>query len=183
MRLQAVLPRSDLDVLLNQLLPLKVLLGADGDDDRNLVLHEPRGLTFVPERGISLSCTADIRWSVLGLTVPIHLRQLSVLLTPRIVPRASGPTLVFELAIEHADLAGVPAMVDSHLVELVNQALSARQVELGWEFAKTLTHAFALPALLANIRSFNLGVGESAVEVVPDGLILSVELLTSVTRA
>jgi hypothetical protein len=182
MRLQAVLPRSDVDALLNQLLPLKVSLGGQDDDDRFLLLRDPRGLTFVPGSGVSLSCTADLRWSVLGLTVPILLRQLSVLLTPQIATRSGGPALVFALAIEHADLAGVPAVVDAHLVERVNQALLERQVELGWEFAKTLTHAFALPALLANVRSFNLGVGQSSVDVVTDALVLSVELLTSVTR-
>jgi hypothetical protein len=182
MRLQAVLSRADLDALLNQLLPLKVLLASDGDDDRTLVLRDPRALTFVPGTGISLTGTADIRWSVLGLTVPIHLRELSVMLTPRLAPRAGVNALVFDLAIEHADLAGVPAVVDSHLVELVNQALALRQGDLGWEFAKTLTHSFALPAVLANVRSFNLGVGESTIEVVSDALVWSVELLTSVTR-
>jgi hypothetical protein len=120
---------------------------------------------------------------VLGLTVPIHLRELGILLSPRIALRAGAPALVFGLAIEHADLAGLPTLVDAHLVERVNQALSERQVELSWEFARTLTHSFNLPALLANVRSFNLGVGESAVEVVPDALVLSVELTTSVTRA
>jgi hypothetical protein len=163
-------------------LPLKVSLGGEDDDDRSLVLRDPRAVTFVPGTGVSLSCTADLRWSVLGLTVPIHLREFSVLLTPLIALRSGAPALVFALAIEHADLAGVPAMVDAHLVERVNQALAERQVELGWEFAKTLTHSFALPALLANVRSFDLGVGASSVEVVPDALVLSVELLTSVTR-
>jgi hypothetical protein len=182
MRLQALLPRSDLDALLSQLLPLKVMLGGEDDDDRFLLLRDPRGLTFVPNSGVSLSCTAELRWSVLGLTVPIHLRQLSLQLTPQIATRSGGPALVFALAIEHADLAGVPAVVDAHLVERVNQALSERQVELAWEFAQTLTHAFALPALLANVRSFNLGVGESSVDVLTDALVLSVELLTSVTR-
>lgn len=182
MHLQALLPRSDLDALLTQLLPLKVLLGADSDDERFLFLSEPRAVTFVPGRGVSLTCTAEVRWSVLGLTVPIRLRELSVLLTPLIAPRATGPALVFELAIEHADLAGVPAVVGAHLVEFVNLALSERQVALSWEFAKTLTHAFELPALLENVRSFNLRVGESSVEVVPDALVLSIELLTSVTR-
>lgn len=180
MRLQALLPRADLDALLSQLLPVKVSLGGD---DRSLVLRDPRAVTFIAGNGVSLACKADIRWSVLGLTVPIHLRELSVMLTPQIATRASGPALVFELAITHADLAGVPAVVDSHLVELVNQALAERNVELGWEFAKTLTHSFALPDVLANVRSFNLGVGESTVEVVPDGLVLHVELLTSVTRS
>lgn len=183
MQLRAVLPRSDLDALLNQLLPLKVLLGGEDDDDRSLLLRDPRGLSFVPGRGVSFSCTADIRWSVLGLTVPILLRQLSVLLTPSIVQRTSGAALVFEPSIEQADLAGVPAVVETHLVERVNQALYERQVELGWEFAKTLSHSFTLPALLANVRSFNLGVGESSVEVLPDGLVLEVALLTSVTRS
>jgi hypothetical protein len=182
MHLKAVLPRPDLAALLDQFLPLKVLLGAPGEEDRTLLVRDPRGLTFVPERGVSLSCSADIRWSVLGISVPIHVRELSILLTPRIAQR-TGPTLVFELSIEYADLAGVPALVDAHLVERLNQALAERQVELSWEFAKTLTHAFALPALLANLRSFNLGVGESSVEVVPEGLVLEVELTTSVTRA
>jgi hypothetical protein len=182
MRLQAVLPRSEIDSLLNELLPLTVLLGGD-ENERRLVLRDPRAVTFVPGEGMTLSCTADIRWSLLGITVPIHLRELTVMLAPRISMRAGTPALVFGLSIAHADLAGVPAVLDAHLVDRLNQALEERQVQLAWEFAKTLTHSFALPALLANVRSFNLGVGESAVEVVVDALVLSVELLASVTRA
>jgi hypothetical protein len=181
MLLKAVLPRPDLDALLNQFLPLKVLLGGQDEEDRTLVVRDPRGLTFVPQRGVTLSCSADIRWSLLGISVPIHVRELSILLTPRIALR-SGPALVFELSIEHADLAGVPAVVDAHLVERLNQALAEHEVELSWEFAKTLTHSFELPALLDNVRSFNLGVGASSVETVPEGLVLEVELTTSVTR-
>lgn len=183
MRLQAVLPHADLDTLLKQLLPFRVLLGKSGDDDRRLELRDPRELTFIPGEGLILSCTAELRWSVLGLTVPILLRELSVMLAPQIAARQAGPSLVFGLSITHADLAGVPAVLHGRLVDLVNLALSERQVELAWDFGKTLTHSFALPAMLASVRSFNLGVGESSVEVLADALELSIELLASVTRS
>jgi hypothetical protein len=181
MQLTAVLPRADLDLLLNDVFPLKVLLGADRDD-RTLLLRDPSSVNFVPGHGIALSCKADIRWTVLGLSVPIHLRALTVMLVPRLSQRDGVPALVLDLGLEHVDLAGVPAVVDTRLVELINQALEARQVELCWRFGKTLSHAFALPAMLESLSSFNLGVGDSSVEVLADALRLDIELRGGVSR-
>lgn len=181
MQLTAVLPRTDLDALLNDLLPLKVLLGRERDD-RWLTLRDPSAVNFVAGHGIVLSCKADIRWSVLGMPLPIHLRALTVVFVPRIGQRDGLPALVFDLALDYVDLAGVPAVVDSHLVERINQALAERQVELAWGLGKTLTHAFELPTMLESARSFNLGVGQSSVEVLADALRLDVELQAGVTR-
>ncbi len=181
MRLLALVPRAEVQALLSELLPLMVLLGEDSDD-RTLLLRDASDVRFLEGQGLRVACKADVRWSVLGISVPVHLRALSVLLTPRILEREGGAALVFQLAIESADLAGVPAMVDAHLVERVNQALNERQVELAWNFTRTLTHAFALPAMLASVRSFNLGVAGSAVEVRSDALQLEVELRAGVTR-
>jgi hypothetical protein len=181
MQLTAVLPRADLDELLNDLLPLKVLLGADRDD-RTLLLYDPSSVSFVAGHGIGLSCKADIRWSVLGITVPIQLRALTVMLVPRVSQRDGVPALVLDLALEHVDLAGVPAALEGRLVDLINQALQARQVELAWGFGKTLSHAFALPAMLESVSSFNLGVGESSVDVLADALRLDIQLRAGVSR-
>jgi hypothetical protein len=181
MQLTAVLPRQELDALLRDALPLLVLLGADRDD-RSLRLYDPGSVEFIAGHGIALSCKAEIRWALFGVSVPIQLRALTVMLVPRIDHEAGVPGLMFDLALDHVDLAGVPAVVGSGLVDLINQALSMRQVELGWRFGKTLSHAFALPALLASWSSFNLGVGESAVAVLSDALRLDIVLRASVTR-
>lgn len=181
MRLLALVQRAEIQILLSELLPLKVLLG-DDSDDRTLVLHEASDVSFVAGQGLRVACKADIRWSVLGFAVPVHLRALSLLLSPRIAEREGGAALVFQLVIEHADLAGVPAVVDAHLVELVNQALNDRQVELAWNFTRTLTHSFALPAMLESLRHFNLGVASSSVDVRPDALQLEVDLRAGITR-
>jgi hypothetical protein len=182
MRLLALVPRAEVQLLLSELLPLKVLLG-DEDDDRMLLLRDAGEVGFVAGQGVRMACKADVRWSLLGIAVPVHLRSLSVLLAPRIAERAGGAALVFQVWIEHADLAGVPALVDAHLVDRVNQALEERQVELAWNFTRTLTHSFDLPALLQSVRFFNLGVGASSVEVRPDALHLEVELRAGFTRA
>lgn len=182
MRLLALVPRAEVQLLLSELLPLKVLLGDDGDD-RTLLLRDAGEVSFVPGFGVRMACKADIRWSLLGLTVPVHLRALSVLLVPRIAEREGGAALVFQVSIEHADLAGVPAVVDAHLVERVNQALAERQVELAWNFTRTLSHTFELPALLESVRAFSLGVAGSGVEVHADELQLEVELRAGFTRA
>jgi hypothetical protein len=182
MLLQALLPRTDVDQLLSDLLPLRVLLGKDASD-RTLLLRDPSAVAFVAGHGIALSCKADVRWSLLGVGVPIYLRALTVMLVPRITERASLPALVFDVAIEHADLAGVPAVVDSRLVGWVNQALEQHQVELSWSFGKTLSHQFALPAMLDSLRSFDLAVGRSQVDVLQDALRLELEVQAGVTRA
>jgi hypothetical protein len=103
-------------------------------------------------------------------------------LSPRMSLRDGVPSLVFGLALDRVDLAGVPARWDSRLVDLINQALVERQVELAWGFGKTLSHAFQLPSLLASWSSFNLGVGESTVEVLADALRLDIVLQASVTK-
>jgi hypothetical protein len=181
MHLQALVPQTEIEALVHELMPLKVLLG-DEDDDRTLLLLDPSTPEFVPGKGLRLGCRAEVRWSVLGIAVPITLRALTVLLMPRIAERDTGPALVFDLSIERADLAGLPARMDGRLVERVNHALSARQVQLAWGFGKTLSHAFELPAMLASLRTFNLAVGESSVEVLPHALRLSLELRAGVTR-
>lgn len=181
MRLLAILPQAELDALVSELLPVKVLLGQEADD-RTLVLREPGHVQFLPAVGVRVVCKADIRWSVLGFAVPIFIRELTVLLKPHISAREGGMALVFDLSIEHADLAGVPAVIDTRLVERVNQALAERGVELAWEFQKTLTHSFALPAMLANLRFFNLDVAESVVDITADALRLALELRAGITR-
>lgn len=181
MHLQALLPQAEIEALVADLLPLKVLLG-DEDDDRTLSLLDPSTPEIVAGRGLRLGCRAEVRWSVLGIAVPITLRALTVVLSPRIAEREAGPALVFDLSIERADMAGLPARVDAHLVDKVNQALKARQVQLAWDIGKTLSHAFQLPAMLASLRSLNLAAGECSVEVLPQALRLSVELRAGVTR-
>ena len=182
MRLLAHVPRAEVQTLLSELLPLKVLLG-DEEDDRTLLLRDAQEVGFVPGYGLRASGKADVRWSVLGFTVPVHLRSLSLLLVPRIAEREGGAALVFQLSIEHADLAGVPAVVDAHLVDRVNQALNERQVELAWNFTRTLSHTFELPPLLESVRTFNLGVAGSAVVVRADALEFEVDLRAGFTRA
>jgi hypothetical protein len=181
MRLHARVPRAEVQALLSELLPLKVLLG-DDEDDRTLVLRDAGAVSFSAGQGVRMACKADIRWSLLGFAVPVHLRSLSLLLAPRIAEREGGAALVFQVSIEHADLAGVPAVVDAHWVERVNQALNERQVELAWNFTRTLTHSFELPALLESVRSFNLGVAGSTVQVHPDALQLEVDLRAGFSR-
>ena|SRR5688572_14012894 len=181
MQLTAVLPRLELDALLQNALPLTVLLGKSERDDRSLRLYDPGQVSFLAGEGIALSCKADIRWAVLGFSVPIQLRALTVTLSPRVSMRDGMPALVFGLSLDRVDLAGVPARWDGRLVDLINQALVERQ-ELAWGFGQTLTHAFQLPSLLANLSSFNLGVGESSVEVLADALRLDITLEASVTR-
>lgn len=168
--------------MLQNALPLTVLLGKSEREDRSLRLYDPGEVSFLTGEGIGLSCKAEIRWAVLGFSVPIQLRALTVVLSPRMSLRDGQPTLVFGLSLERVDLAGVPARWDGKLVDLINQALQDRQVELAWGFGSTLTHAFELPSMLSSLQSFNLGVGESSVEVLPDALRLDITLQASVTR-
>jgi hypothetical protein len=164
MKLQAVFSRDELVSFAAQWLPLKLLLGDPSKDDRFLMLTDPKAIELVPNAGLRIACRAQIRWPVLGMSVPITARTLSVLLTPSIASIEGHPALVFRLKIEQADLSGVPARLDSTVTDAINRALSER-VKPTWKFGQSLTRGVPMPAILATTESIDLEVQSGAVEV------------------
>jgi len=183
MKLEAELSRDTLAGLVRELTPLKILLGEEGGSERYLLLSEPEQIALIPNAGLGITCKAKLCWPVLGLRVPVSLNALSLLLRPAIAPRPNGDVLVFQVEIQHIDLAGIPALVDGHVTELVNIALSERRLELVWDFTGMLTRSFKLPRMLELISSFDLRVEHGQVRVGEETLRLTITFGARVARA
>jgi hypothetical protein len=178
MWLEAIVPKEDLSALVAEFTPLTILLGEDG----RLSLSEATDVSLVEGVGLRVVCKAQVHWSVLGLSVPVTLHSLAVLLRPEIEPRDGAPALVFRVQIEHADLAGLPDVIDDRVTGLVNHELEARHVELSWGYGNTLSHVFDLPETLRPLEQLALVAGSARVKVTHDAMALAIEMTARVDR-
>ena len=178
MWVEAILLKEDLSALVAQFAPLTIRLGHDG----HLHVTDPGDVVLLPDTGLRVVCKAKLEWPILGISFPVTLNSLVVILRPKIVPRATGETLVFFLEIEHADLAGVPTMVDNRATEMINSELAAKHVELSWDYINTLTQTFDLPASLQPLEQLALRVGGAKVKVTSEAMGLAILFVANVTR-
>ncbi|MET0341414.1 MAG: hypothetical protein ABW252_10445 [Polyangiales bacterium] len=181
MKFTAAFTRSELVDFASEWLPLKLLLGDVSKEDRYLALSEPRAIDLLPGKGLRLVCSAEIRWPLMGLTVPIKAHSLSVLLKPSIVVELGFPRLRFGIEIEKADLVSVPARIDAAITKAVNAALGER-VKVGWDFGAMLTRSIAMPRMLATTESLDLRVVSHALAVTADALTLELGVHASASR-
>ena len=179
MKLQVVLTRDELVAFAAQWLPLKLLLG--DKEDRFLQLTEPTTIELAEGAGLRIACRAQIRWPVLGLTVPVTARNLAVLFSPTVELQEGHPALVFRLRIEHAELSGIPARFNGTLTDGVNRALSER-VKFSWPFGRSLTRAIPMPLMLATTEVIELAVLAGSVHVSAEQLTFELGLRADATR-
>jgi hypothetical protein len=180
MQLEATLPLGDLSALIDQLVPLQIMLGEDSG--AYLLLTDPTSVALVPATGLRVACSAKLSWPVLGISVPVVLNALSILLRPTVTRRADGLVLVFHVEVEQIDLALLPNLIDLHVTDKVNRELRARQVELVWDFTNTLSHSFPLPRVLASADTFALSVLDGVVDIDEQALHFVVSFQAEVTR-
>ncbi len=176
MWLEAILSEEDLVSLVAQLTPVKLRFGNDGD----LLLFDASSVTLVAERGLRVACKAKLHWPVLGISVPVALHSLTVLLEPSVAKRDSEDILAFNVKIESADLAGLPAVVDREITARVNDALAS--TELSWSFKKTLSHVFELPKSLELLQAVDLRASWGQMRVTAEALVFAVSFQATVTR-
>ena len=150
--------------------PLQIRFGEKG----SIEFSRPTSISLVPDSGLRIVCAANFHWPVLGIGIPISIRELTVLLRPEIDKgRETGP-LVFRAVIEDADLVGVTDTIDAHIVDKVNEELVSNHMNLSWDFAKTLSYSFKLPATIASISTLDLKVSWSRVHVTSEALVWAV---------
>jgi|HubBroStandDraft_1064217.scaffolds.fasta_scaffold586421_1 hypothetical protein len=178
MRLEATLTADDLKSLVGEMTPVTIHMGQKG----TLTLSQPTGLELVPHRGMRVVCHAHGSWEVLGVAVPITLKALSVMMEPSVEMRPNGDVLAFKLHIESADIAMVPTVIGDRIVELVNAELAEKHVELAWNFRKTLSHTFSLPASLENLTSIGLTATSGSLRLTDSALVFAVIFETDVGR-
>ena len=180
MWIEAILAREDFVRIVDQLLPLKIALGDNGD---HLSLHDPGEVSLVPDRGVRIRCKASVRYTVVGIAVPIVLHTVTVLLKPDIEKRAGGrDALVFSFVIEDADLAGIPAFVDTKIREKVNAVMKTKRVAFAWEFGDMLTQTVKLPPSLRPLESMSLEVAWGKCKVTDEAFVMAISFHSSVAR-
>jgi hypothetical protein len=178
MWLEAILTKADLETVLQQFSPLKILLGDNG----SLLLAEPKEVSLVPDQGIEVVCDATLHWPILGFDLPVALRGLTVRVLPVVDKAARGSPLVFRLELDHAGVVLLPAIIDNRVTALVNEELQKKHVELSWNFIETLTHEFELPAAIASAASISLVAIDGMVKANGSALGLAVRFETTVRR-
>ena len=182
MRIEAMLTPQDVSDVLLKFVPLEIELGRVGSGERLLSIQALTGVTLVADTGVRVTCAGHIRWPVLGIGVPVRVRELTLVVKPSIQRRDGHESLVFRLAIEEADIAWMPASFDRSVTEKVNRDLAEHDVELAWDFTRTLSHVFDLPEALRTAASLGLVVAAGRVKVTESAIGLSVAFHASVNR-
>jgi hypothetical protein len=180
MWIEAIFANEDFVRLVNQLLPVSIVLNDGGD---HISLHDPGVVSLVPDRGVRVTCKASVRWTIIGIHVPITLHTVQVLLRPEIVKHEGGKdTLVMRLVIEDADLAGVPAFLDEKIRHKVNDVMKTKHVQLTWDFGEMLTRSVGLPATLQPLQSLALEVAWGKVKVTDEAMVLAISFHSHLSR-
>jgi hypothetical protein len=178
-QIEATLTKADVRSLLERFAPLAIRLGGDHE----LTLDGPIRVKLDPECGLRIACRAKVRWSVLGLHVPVTVRSLAARVMPVIRrDRKGNEALVFRLALDRADIAVLPGVLDEVVTERVNEELAKSRVELSWDFHNLLDRAFALPDSIETAAALGMRVTSAAMRVGYNALSFSVRLEVAVNR-
>ena len=176
MHLTARLDESTLRALLDELLPLTILLDDEGKDGRWILIDPPQKVDFVAGQGLHLVTGGRIRWMAAGLPVEATLHSARVLLRPAIAPDKFGGRLVFHPSLIDADLKHVPSLLDRGITALVNRQLEGRSDQIAWDFGRTLALSVPLPPALEGIEALQLSVPNGNVTVTDHAIELTLQL-------
>lgn len=174
MRLEAHLTTRDLSHALAQLTPIKVALDPDSPR-RQLSIQPPSAVSLEKGRGLRLTTDLQLQWDVIGVRVPVSLRRVEILLSPRVEQQAEQPVLTFGLRIETADVSAIPGFLREVLVARVNDALARPDARVVWRFMETLDFQFPLPEQVQPALRMRLFARDGAVHVEDHALRLAVE--------
>jgi hypothetical protein len=176
MHIFARLEETTLKAMLDELLPVTILLDKNGPDGRWVSIQPTTHVDFVAGRGLRLITSGEIHWIVAGVPVDATLHSAQVMLRPEIVPEKHGGRLVFRPSLEAADMKNVPSWLDRGIVMLVNSQLESRGDELFWDFGRTLQLSVPLPPTLVGVQSLQLAVNNATVAVTANAFELTLTL-------
>jgi hypothetical protein len=172
MWIEAIITKDDFANAIRSITPVRIHFDDNDKTNRWLFLGQPTNVELVAEKGIRISCPAEIMWSMVGVNVPIKLHTLQVLLRPEIVAKPTGHVLAFNLELEEADFKGIPALLDAGIMKGVNAALAAQ--DLAWDFTKTLTNSVKMPKQLDPIETLEIKVNWGKRRVDDEAVVLVV---------
>lgn len=180
MWLEAIVTKEDLTQVLAEFLPVKIHLDNDDETERWLWLGKATEVFFLPEEGLRVTCAAELCWSIAGMNPIVKFDTLGILLHPEIVEKHKGHALEFRMALEEADIRGLPALIDSTIVKGVNAALWAKP--LTWNFTETLTRTVKLPKVFDEVEALTIEVGWGKKRMSADALVLVVSFKLGFVR-
>ena len=188
MHVFARLEEATLKTILDELLPLTILLDQGGTQggtqgDRWVKIEPTSHVDFVAGEGLRLISSGQIHWIVGGVPVDATLHSAQVMLRPEVRAEKHGGRLVFRPSLEAADVKNIPGLLDRGIVALVNRQLESRGDELYWDFGHSLGISVGLPRTLVELQALQLAVTNAAVAVTADAFELTLTLSLRFQRA
>jgi hypothetical protein len=178
MWVEAILTRDDLAAFVAELCPLTIALGQATGTDHYLRILNPKDVVFVEDRGLRLTCEAEILWPVLRIDVPIRIESLTLMLELEVEAIDGEEVIRLKPALESLDVSWVPHLVDLKVTDKINQELA--KVDLGWRFFRTLSQVFDLPSSVAPVDALDVRVAWGKLRVTPEAMVLAVSFHTRV---
>jgi hypothetical protein len=187
MQLSATLTTAELRTLAHSLLPLRIdLRGDDDDDPRWLDVTEPIDTHLIARECLSLSARAVIRWPERAVFDEFNVERVEVRLVPRIEARSAagddGAALVIDVRIGAIDVSWVPDFVSGAVVDAVNKRLERAGAELRWDFSSTLSVDFDEPGEHSNIERVCLDLRTAQLDIGEQFMRLEAPMIISVRR-
>jgi hypothetical protein len=176
MHIVARLEEATLRELLDELLPVTILLDDEGKEGRWVAIEPATRVDFVAGQGLRLEAGGRIRWIVAGVPIEATLQSAHILLGPIIVPGEHGGRLVFRPSLEDADLKNIPGFVERGIAALVNRQLESRGDQIAWDFGRSLTLSVPVPPTLDGVASLQLSVQNGHVNVTDNAIELGLSL-------
>ena len=167
---------ADLRQLVASLVPLRLEL-SDDKESKVLECTAVTSVELVPTRGLRVVCDGHVTWPVLfGISIPIALRELSIILQPTVESNAKGkPELRLRVYIEHAELRAVPEVLERSLVDRVGTLLAEHGSLLDVDLAALgkinakMPQSFApLMHFVASVQSARVVIGAAFLELQGD---------------
>lgn len=176
MWLQATLTTADLALALRRFCPARIQL----DEGRWLSVARPRSVKMLPDLGARFVTEAKLRWTVLGIDVPLTIQEAEIFLKPRIDTDGAHQSLAFAISIGDFDLRYVPQFVDRGIASKINVALA--EAKISWDFSKTLDFNFGMPKELSPVDSVHLQARWADLKISDVALTIATSLVVDVSR-
>lgn len=184
MKLTATLTTEELRGLAQSLIPLRVDLRAEPDDDpRWLDVDELFEAQMIAAQGLSLAARAIVRWPERALFDEFRTQRVELLLVPCLKPSPEGVALAVHLRFGALDVAWVPDFVEQAVVDAINARLAQSSAELRWNMSGTLTFGFDEPGEQSNIERICFGLPNAALTVTADGVRVEGEMTIGLRRS
>jgi hypothetical protein len=169
MWLEAILTQEDFVAAMGRWLPVKIYLHDAGEQpDRWLLLHPATTVVLAPGEGLRVTCSAELAWTIAGLSPTMKIDELRVLLRPEVVEKDKRHVLAFSIEVEEADFHSLPGFVDASIVKAVNAALSTRKHT--WGFTETLTRTVGLGKTFDPVTALQIDASGGKVRVTAEAL-------------